>query len=82
MQPQIARAALVGRVADLIGRVRDAGGNLATIDARAAVDDGVDLLVERGILVSERHRLRVRNRIVLRYYARTIEHLHDPGRPH
>ncbi len=43
--------------------------------ARQAVEEGVELLIERGVLVAERQRLRVRDRIVLRYYARTIEHL-------
>jgi hypothetical protein len=33
------------------------------------------------VLVEERHRLRVRDRLVLRYYARTIQHLlHRPRR--
>ena len=48
--------------------------------AGEAVDDGVERLVERGILVAERQRLRVRDRLTLRYYARTIEHLLTPAR--
>jgi hypothetical protein len=39
----------------------------------------VGLLASREILVVERHVVRVRDRIALRYYARTIEHL--LGRP-
>ena len=34
-----------------------------------------EALVERGILVGARQHLRVRDRIALRYYGRTIEHL-------
>ena len=40
-------------------------------------------LETRGIVVAERGRFRVRERTVLRYYARTIEHLlATPGRTH
>jgi hypothetical protein len=39
------------------------------------VEEGVEYLTERGVLVTERQRIRIRDRIVLRYYARTIEHL-------
>jgi hypothetical protein len=37
----------------------------------------VTRLTERGVLVDERRRLRVRDRLTLRYYARTIRHLVD-----
>jgi hypothetical protein len=39
------------------------------------VDEAADLFETRGIIVSERGRFRVRERSVLRYYARSIEHL-------
>ena len=36
-----------------------------------------------GVIVAEQGRFRVRERTVLRYYAKTIEHLFaTPGRPH
>jgi hypothetical protein len=60
--------------------LHDAGANLAVRSGREAVDQGVDPLIERGVLVEERRVLRVRDRIVLRYYARTIEHLLAPRR--
>jgi hypothetical protein len=41
----------------------------------AAVDAAVEPLEARGILVTERSRVRVRDRNVLRYYARTLDHL-------
>jgi hypothetical protein len=48
---------------------------------RQAVEEGVERLSERAVLVEERQRLRVRDRLVLRYYARTIQHLlHKPRR--
>jgi hypothetical protein len=48
-----------------------------------AIAEAADALETRGIVVSEGGRFRVRDRSVLRYYARTIEHLLAPaGRPH
>ena len=40
-----------------------------------AVDEAGRVLVARSVLVVERGRYRVRDRNVLRYYARTIGHL-------
>lgn len=54
------------------------GANLAVRTGRQAVEEGVGLLEERGVLVVEHHRIRIRDRIVLRYYARTIQHLTTP----
>jgi glycerol-3-phosphate O-acyltransferase len=78
MRPQLTRAELVARVDDLIGRLAQTDANLGVSSGRPAVDEGVALLAERGVIVSERQRLRVRQRVVLRYYARTIEHLLAP----
>ena len=75
MRPQAERAELIARVDELLPVLRAEGANLAPTGGRLAVEEGVDRLVERGILVQERGRLRVRDRIALRYYARTIGHL-------
>lgn len=80
MQPHVTRATLTARVDDLIARLDETEANLGVRSGRQAVDEGVPLLIDRGILVSDRQRLRVRDRIVLRYYARTIQHLLAPGR--
>jgi hypothetical protein len=57
--------------------------NLAVTSGRQAVEAAAEPLETRGIVVSESGRFRVRDRSVLRYYARTIEHLIEtPGRPH
>jgi hypothetical protein len=40
-----------------------------------AVAQGIEPLAARGIVVVERGRIRVRDRNVLRYYAKTLEHL-------
>jgi glycerol-3-phosphate O-acyltransferase len=75
MRPQVTRTELADRIDDLLAVIRAEGGNLAVSSGRLAVEEGVERLVERGVLVEERARLRVRDRIALRYYARTIEHL-------
>jgi glycerol-3-phosphate O-acyltransferase len=80
MRPSISRADLAARVAALIDALGARGANLAVLDAGAAVDEGAALLEARGIVVAEPGRLRVRDRSVLRYYARTIEHLLKPAK--
>lgn len=75
VRPQMTRSELTSRVDDLVGKLRETKANLAVKNGRQAVDEGVEALTERGVLVSERQHLRIRDRIVLRYYARTIEHL-------
>ena len=49
--------------------------NLAVNSGRQAIEEAAEPLETRGIVVAERGRFRVRERTVLRYYARTIEHL-------
>lgn len=82
MQPSATRAELEDRVDALLVTLRVAGANLGVASARQAVDDGTEALVRRRVLVVERGRgYRVRDRLVLRYYARTIQHLlAGPGR--
>jgi hypothetical protein len=75
MRPQMTRAGLLSRIDELLVSFRAEGANLAVHTAQQAVDEGVDQLSERGVLVQDRQRLRVRDRFALRYYARTIEHL-------
>jgi glycerol-3-phosphate O-acyltransferase len=82
MRPQTSRGELAGRIDELLAVLAAEGANLSVRSARQAVDEGVDALVERGVIVEARQRLRVRDRIVLRYYARTIAHLVNPRRRH
>ena len=60
--------------------------NIVTAVNRAGVvvtDTALEPLEARGILVVNRGRVRVRNRNVLRYYARSLEHLlKSPSRTH
>jgi glycerol-3-phosphate O-acyltransferase len=84
LKPSITRRELESRVAALIDTLRAAGGNMGVTDARDAVDWAAPAFEDRGIIVVERGRFRVRERNVLRYYARGIEHLLPtaPGRTH
>jgi hypothetical protein len=80
MGPSILRRELETRVAELIDTLAAGGANLDTLDAQQAVDSAIRAFAGRGVIVVERGRLRVRQRNVLRYYARAIEHLlHAPG---
>ena len=78
MQPSITRKDLESRVEDLLGRLRGAGANLGVDGAREAVDEGIGHLKRRHVIMYERGRYRVRDRGVLRYYARMIGHLAPP----
>jgi glycerol-3-phosphate O-acyltransferase len=76
MRPSIERRDLENRAEDVIGIVRAAGANLGVTSGREAVEIGTPLLADRGIIHVERGGLfRVRERTVLRYYARTLQHL-------
>jgi glycerol-3-phosphate O-acyltransferase len=68
----------------LIDTLRAAGANLGVTSGAHAVDAALEPLESRGILIVNRGRVRVRNRIVLRYYARSIDHLLEsrPRRTH
>ncbi len=82
MRPSIERRDLENRAEDVIGIVRAAGANLGVTSGREAVELGAPMLADRGIIHVEHGSLfRVRERTVLRYYARTLQHLlTGPGR--
>lgn len=83
MRPSIARRDLEGRIEQIIGELTVARANLAVTSARQVVDQAAEPLETRGIVVLENGRFRVRERNVLRYYARSLEHLLvRPGRTH
>ena len=75
MRPSMARTDLESEVATLVGALTASGANLATSDPRQIVDEASRLFDARGIVVEEDGRFRVRERMVLKYYARAIEHL-------
>jgi len=63
----------------IIETLRAVGANLGVSTGRQAVEEAAEPLEARGILVYDRGRFRVRDRNVLRYYARGIEHLLSAG---
>jgi glycerol-3-phosphate O-acyltransferase len=75
MRPSITRRDLESRIDRLIEELAARHANLAVTSGRQAVEEAAELLETRGIVVAERGRFRVRERTVLKYYARTIEHL-------
>jgi glycerol-3-phosphate O-acyltransferase len=75
MRPSIARRDLEARIDRLIEELAARHANLGVTSGRQAVDEAAEPLETRGIIVAEPGRFRVRERTVLRYYARTIEHL-------
>jgi glycerol-3-phosphate O-acyltransferase len=83
MRPSITRRDLESRIDRLLEGLAARRANLGVTTGRQAVEEAAQPLETRGIVVVERGRFRVRNRGVLRYYARTIEHLAEtPGRTH
>jgi glycerol-3-phosphate O-acyltransferase len=76
MRPAIARRELEARAQAIIDAVAAAGGNLAVTSGSQAVDEAAGPLEDRHIIHVERGgRFRVRERTLLRYYARTLDHL-------
>lgn len=81
MRPSMAKRDLENRIDDLLGRLRERGANLGVESGRQAVAEGLRALRRRGVLVVEGDVVRVRSRGLLRYYARTIDHLLSPPSP-
>jgi glycerol-3-phosphate O-acyltransferase len=76
MRPSILKPDLETRADDILAVLRDSGANLDVRSGREAIDRGTPLLEERGVIHVDRSgHFRVRERTVLRYYARTLQHL-------
>ena len=83
MRPSITRKELEQRADALVDTLRRTHANVAVTSGAEAVEQAVEPLEARNIIVAERGRFRVRDRNVLRYYARTLDHLlTPPGRTH
>jgi hypothetical protein len=81
MRPSTTRRELESRADAIIDALRQSHANLAVGNGRDAVEGGAQMLADRNIIHIERGgRYRVRERTVLRYYARTIQHLLVPPR--
>jgi glycerol-3-phosphate O-acyltransferase len=81
MRPSIERRDLEARIDALLDRLRERGANLSVESGREAVAAAMRPFERRGVIVVEEGRVRVRSRMLLRYYARTIEHLLTPAKP-
>ena len=75
LRASMTRSELAARIDDLLALFCAQQANLSVTSGRQAVDDGVERLVNRGVLMTERQRMQARDRIALTYYARTLEHL-------
>ena len=75
MRPSITRADLRSRIDAALDHLNAAGANLLDRDVKSVAEDGISRLEHRGVVQAEGDRLRVRDRNVLRYYARSIQHL-------
>lgn len=88
MRPSATRRDLETRVQATLEVLASRGANLGAVpSARAAVEQGIEQLILRSVIVPESQRYRVRDRTLLRYYAHSLDHLlaHSPrsgARPH
>jgi hypothetical protein len=79
MRPSITRRDLQQRAQAIIDTLRSLDANMGVATGEEAVALAAEPLEARGIIVIERGRFRVRDRNVLRYYARTLTHLLTPA---
>jgi len=75
MRPSITRRDLEARADAIIDTLRTGGANLGVETGVQAADAALESLEARGVVVVDRGRVRVRDRHVLRYYGRTLDHL-------
>ncbi|HVJ27975.1 MAG TPA: 1-acyl-sn-glycerol-3-phosphate acyltransferase [Vicinamibacterales bacterium] len=81
LRPSMGRADLEERCQAIIDLVAEGGANMGVRSGREAVEQAAEALVARNVIHIERGgRFRIRERTVLRYYARTIQHLMPGGR--
>jgi glycerol-3-phosphate O-acyltransferase len=83
MKPSVTRAELKGRIEGVLATLRSVEANLSVKSADQVIEAATEPLVTRNIIVVEQGRYRVRERNVLRYYARSLAHLlAPPGSTH
>lgn len=79
MKPSVSRVDLTARIEGLLDTLRAAGANLSMSSADEVLELATEPLEARNIIVVDQGRYRVRERHVLRYYARSIAHLLTPA---
>lgn len=78
MKPSVTRADLLSRIDGLLHTLQAANANLDVRRAAEVLDAATEPMSTRNIIVVEGGRYRVRERNVLRYYARSLAHLLSP----
>lgn len=77
------RAELKSRISGVLDTLQSVGANLSVTTAEEVLDIATEPMATRNIIVVEQGRYRVRERNVLRYYARSLAHLlAPPGSTH
>ncbi len=75
------KAELKGRIEAVLDTLRSVHANLSVKSADEVLSFATEPLITRNIIVVEQGRYRVRERNVLRYYARSLAHLLSPPAP-
>ena len=78
MRPSLARTELRDRIAAILDTLRATGANLGVQSADEVIETATEPLATRGIIAVEGDVYRVRERHVLRYYGRSLQHLLTP----
>lgn len=78
MKSSMTRADLKGRIEDILDSLKAVDANLSVTSADEVLAVATEPMVTRNIIVVEQDRYRVRERNVLRYYARSLNHLLAP----
>jgi glycerol-3-phosphate O-acyltransferase len=78
MKRSATKAELASRINGVLDTLRAADANMSVSTAAEVLDAATEPLVTRNIIVVEGGRYRVRERNVLRYYARSLAHLLSP----
>jgi hypothetical protein len=78
MKPFVTRADLLSRVDGVLQALHAVNANMGVRTAAEVLDEATEPMVTRNIIVVEGGRYRVRERNVLRYYARSLAHLLHP----
>jgi glycerol-3-phosphate O-acyltransferase len=78
MKPSVSRADLKARIEAVLGTLHSVNANMSVKTADEVLELATEPLVTRNIIVVDQGRYRVRERNVLRYYARSLAHLLSP----
>jgi glycerol-3-phosphate O-acyltransferase len=81
MKPSVSRENLKGRIEAILGTLQSINANMSVKSADEVLELATEPMVTRNIIVVEQGLYRVRERHVLRYYARSLAHLLSPPSP-